>query len=35
MGQYGVFWAISLSLVFYGVVYWWYYRTGKWMEKVI
>jgi len=34
-GPAGVFWAMSLSFVIYGIVYWFIYKNGKWADKEI
>ena len=34
-GPSGVFWGVSISFVFYGVIYWFIYRNGKWADKEI
>jgi Na+-driven multidrug efflux pump len=35
MRETGIFWAIAASLVFFGAIYWLYYRTEKWTHKEI
>jgi Na+-driven multidrug efflux pump len=34
-GPSGVFWAMSVSFVFYGIVYWFIYKNERWANKEI
>ncbi len=33
MKEYGIFWAMSLSLIFFAFIYWFYYGRRNWMNR--